>query len=113
MTTAQHLVPWPQGPLSSPIGHAGPQQGVERASIPLPKLIDLLVIPPIHLTDAHAEGFSEPFLAPAPATKFGGPICVAVPLDEPREEWTNWASRQADRLDPLTASPPSVLDESV
>jgi len=27
------------------------------------------------------------------------------------KEWTGWAARQADRLDPLTASPASIVDE--
>jgi hypothetical protein len=29
------------------------------------------------------------------------------------EKWLTWASQQADRLDPLTKSPPSILDEVV
>ncbi len=29
------------------------------------------------------------------------------------EVWLNWATAQADRMDPLAASPPSVLDEQV
>jgi hypothetical protein len=28
-------------------------------------------------------------------------------------QWLNWASRQADCLDPLTDSPPALLDEGV
>jgi len=31
--------------------------------------------------------------------------------DSPLAEWIAWAQRQADRLDPLVASPPSILDE--
>jgi hypothetical protein len=27
------------------------------------------------------------------------------------DEWLLWAEQQADRLDPLTESPPSILDE--
>ena len=27
------------------------------------------------------------------------------------DEWLIWAARQADRLDPLVESPPSILDE--
>jgi len=26
-------------------------------------------------------------------------------------EWIEWAKRQADRIDPLKASPPSIVDE--
>lgn len=29
------------------------------------------------------------------------------------QEWLTWAEKQADRLDPLTESPPSILDEVV
>lgn len=31
----------------------------------------------------------------------------------PIEQWAEWASRQADRLDPLRPSPPSILDEDL
>ena len=27
------------------------------------------------------------------------------------KEWAEWALQQADRLDPFTASPPSILDD--
>lgn len=32
-------------------------------------------------------------------------------LDKPLAEWLKWAHEQADRLDPLSPSPPSILDE--
>jgi hypothetical protein len=32
-------------------------------------------------------------------------------LDKPLVEWLKWAYDQADRLDPLSLSPPSILDE--
>lgn len=32
-------------------------------------------------------------------------------LDKPFGEWLKWAHDQADRLDPLSPSPPSILDE--
>lgn len=35
---------------------------------------------------------------------------AADPKDEQRPEWLDWALRQADRLDPLSESPPSILD---
>lgn len=31
--------------------------------------------------------------------------------DSDEVRWLHWASNQADRIDPLTDSPPSVLDE--
>ena len=31
--------------------------------------------------------------------------------EKPLNEWLKWAKDQADRLDPLTKSPPSILDE--
>jgi hypothetical protein len=35
-------------------------------------------------------------------------------LDEPQvATWVEWASCQADRLDPLRESPPSILDEDL
>ncbi|MFH1933295.1 MAG: hypothetical protein ABIN18_17100 [Pseudomonadota bacterium] len=32
-------------------------------------------------------------------------------LEKPLVEWLKWAHDQADRLDPLSPSPPSILDE--
>jgi hypothetical protein len=39
--------------------------------------------------------------------------CGTLPFspDKPLAEWLKWAHDQADRLDPLTPSPPSILDE--
>jgi hypothetical protein len=34
-----------------------------------------------------------------------------IPVGSELEQWLEWATRQADRLDPLVESPPSVLDE--
>lgn len=34
-----------------------------------------------------------------------------ITSDEELRKWLNWATQQADRLDPLVKSPPSVLDE--
>jgi hypothetical protein len=31
--------------------------------------------------------------------------------DNSLAQWIKWAQEQADRIDPLTASPPSILDE--
>jgi hypothetical protein len=36
---------------------------------------------------------------------------VSFTLEKPLAEWLKWARDQADRLDPLTPSPPSILDE--
>lgn len=36
-----------------------------------------------------------------------------IPSDEEFERWAGWATQQADRMDPLKASPPSILDEEV
>ena len=36
---------------------------------------------------------------------------LPLSLETPFEEWLKWARDQADRLDPLSPSPPSVLDE--
>ncbi len=36
-----------------------------------------------------------------------------VPEASELKEWGIWANQQADRLDPLTVSPPSVLDEEI
>jgi len=30
--------------------------------------------------------------------------------ENPQEQWVEWARQQADRLDPLVESPPSILD---
>ena len=32
--------------------------------------------------------------------------------DDDHESWVKWARDQVDRLDPLTESPPSILDEA-
>jgi hypothetical protein len=34
-----------------------------------------------------------------------------VPNQSPHSEWLRWAMEQADRIDPLRQSPPSILDE--
>lgn len=39
----------------------------------------------------------------------GGPIDPGSKI----AEWLEWAARQADRLDPLQVSPPSILDENL
>ncbi|MFC1828041.1 hypothetical protein ACFL0O_00330 [Thermodesulfobacteriota bacterium] len=36
---------------------------------------------------------------------------LSLSLEKPVMEWMKWAHDQADRLDPLTHSPPSILDE--
>jgi len=36
---------------------------------------------------------------------------LLINLDRPLTEWLKWAKDQAVRLDPLSASPPSILDE--
>lgn len=36
---------------------------------------------------------------------------LSLTLEKPLAEWLKWAYDQADRLDPLTHSPPSILDE--
>ena len=36
---------------------------------------------------------------------------LPINLDKPLAEWLQWAYDQADRLDPLSPSPPSILDE--
>jgi hypothetical protein len=41
--------------------------------------------------------------------KTGGPVRE----DSNDAQWLRWANAQADRLDPLTKSPPSVLDETI
>ena len=38
----------------------------------------------------------------------GNPVYVS---DDEYDAWLSWARDQADRLDPLTDSPPSILDE--
>lgn len=36
---------------------------------------------------------------------------LSLSLEKPLAEWLKWAHNQADRLDPLIHSPPSILDE--
>jgi hypothetical protein len=43
--------------------------------------------------------------------KRAGTEALALNLEKPLAEWLKWAHDQADRLDPFTPSPPSVLDE--
>jgi hypothetical protein len=38
---------------------------------------------------------------------------LPLDLDRDVEEWLKWARAQADRLDPLTSSPPSILDKDI
>ncbi|MCO6043303.1 hypothetical protein NG895_05235 [Aeoliella sp. ICT_H6.2] len=38
---------------------------------------------------------------------------VSVLPDSEEGKWLNWAAAQADRLDPLVESPPSILDEHI
>lgn len=36
-----------------------------------------------------------------------------VPPEDNIDQWIEWATQQADRLDPLLPSPPSILDENI
>jgi hypothetical protein len=42
-----------------------------------------------------------------------GPAGGNITADSEFAEWIDWASKQADRLDPLRESPPSILDEKL
>jgi hypothetical protein len=46
------------------------------------------------------------------AVKVSPATLSQIAPDIPREEWLEWATRQADRLDPLIPSPPSILDDA-
>jgi hypothetical protein len=42
-----------------------------------------------------------------------GPANGNITLDSELAQWIDWASQQADRLDPLRERPPSILDEKL
>jgi hypothetical protein len=43
--------------------------------------------------------------------KYATSVELSFSLDKPLTEWLKWAHDQACRLDPLSPSPPSILDE--
>ena len=59
----------------------------------------------------HTSKLIRDFISDVELLRMAG-TCNYKP-DRPWDEWIIWAKSQADRLDPLSSSPPSILDEVI